>query len=225
MVLIAAWLLPGCRSVGGSAAPGSFAAPQESRSLGGAQGAQSPQVITLEVSGRIERAAAAAQGHHEAENLGFREHVELRWGHTLRLTAVPVGQVSSLLSAPPESPPQPAAQNQARGPARRGGAEEGQRRGMLDLEVTSGGFGPESVVLDFKLYAVDEQTGKRTLVASPKMIAPYGTVTEIQELHTAAAAPLSRLSLSVLPSRPTSAPKATPDVAPGQPEPRDGVGP
>jgi hypothetical protein len=140
------------------------------------------QPVILDVAGRLERNESSTL---DFPSLDFRTRVQIDDKGTLSLVGL---DHRSFVQGKDVT-------NTEKDPLDLGGDD----RLVIELKPVS--FGPDSVTLDFQVLKVNTKTGAKTLLSGPIITTEYGTLAEIREVNTSPDAPISRLSLSVLPQK------------------------
>jgi hypothetical protein len=166
-------------------------------------------VIPLEISARIEGLAslatvqgkdsAKANGNNSNNEIRFRDSGEIGPNQTLRISQLPSDSQQA------SSTPKPAGED-------------------YQMEVRAVSVNTDNVVLEIDVFNYDK-TGKRVSLSQPRLVVQYGDSAEIQELNAAPNALFSRLSLSVLPSKPRPASESEPDSSKENPSQETDSGP
>jgi hypothetical protein len=160
-----------------------------------ASAANQNTVIPLEISARIEGLASLGQGqgtatakvngNNASSEIRFRDSGEIGPNQTLRISQLPSDSQQA------SSTPKPAGED-------------------YQMEVRAVSVNTDNVVLEIEVFNYDKM-GKRVSISQPRLVVQYGDSAEIQELNAAPNALFSRLSLSVLPSKPRPASETEPE--------------
>ncbi len=174
---------------------GCLSATSESDESKATSAATQNTVIPLEISARIEGLAslnqgqgsetAKAGGNTTTGEIRFRDSGEIGPNQTLRISQLPSD--SQLTSSTTKT-----------------AGEDYQ------MEVKAVSVNADNVVLEIDVFNYDK-LGKRVSLSQPRLVVQYGDSAEVQELNAAPNALFSRLSLSVLPSKPRLSSEAAPE--------------